>query len=187
MEVDADNRLIWRHQRQRLEAETFRDALLAVSGELDGRIGGPGYRDFKITSAGNNETYTVFDAIGPEFNRRSLYRTWVRAGTSPLLDTLDCPDPSVPTPRRSVTSTPLQALSLLNDAAIEHYATKFAERLSREAGNDTARQIERGYMLSLGRMPGADELKFAQQFVTQHGLTQFCLVLMNTNEFLFVD
>ena len=83
-EVDADNRLVWRRPPQRLEAETFRDAVLAVSGELDLRLGGPGYRDFKVSSAGNNETYTVFDAIGPEFNRRSLYRTCVRSGTSPL-------------------------------------------------------------------------------------------------------
>ena len=185
--VDADNRLLWHRRRRRLEAETFHDAVLAVSGELDLRLGGPGYRDFKISSAGNNETYTVFDAIGPEFNRRSLYRTCVRAGTSPLLDALDCPDPSVPTPRRSVTSTPLQALSLLNDAFIEHYAAQFAERLIRETGDDVAFQIRRAYLLTLARPPTEDETRLGQQFVTQHGLSQFCIVLLNTNEFLFVD
>jgi hypothetical protein len=105
--VDADNSLVWRRPAQRLDAEAFRDAVLAVSGEIDLRLGGPGYRDFKVSSAGDNETYAVFDAAGGEFNRRSLYRTWVRTGTSPLLDILDCPDPSVATPRRSVTSTPL--------------------------------------------------------------------------------
>src|SRR4029077_11720272 len=131
----------------------------------------------------NNETYTVFDAIGPEFNRRSLYRTWVRAGTSPLLDTLDCPDPSVPTPRRSVTSTPLQALSLLNDAFIEHYAGRFAERLRREAGDDIASQIRRAYALALARQPTDEEVTISQQFVMKYNLSQFCLVLFNTNEF----
>src|SRR5205823_1137455 len=114
----------------------------------DQRVGGPGYRDFKVSSAGDNETYTVFDAVGPEFNRRSLYRTAVRTGTSPLLDTLDCPDPSVATPRRSVTSTPLQALTLLNDAFIEHYAERFAERLSREAPEGAPGRVRRAYMLA---------------------------------------
>jgi hypothetical protein len=185
--IDSDNRLVWRRPPQRLEAETFRDAVLAVSGDLDPRLGGPGYRDFTISSAGNNETYTVFDAVGPEFNRRSLYRTCVRAGTSPLLDTLDCPDPSVPTPRRSVTSTPLQALSLLNDSFIEHYAGRFAERLRREAPDDAAAQLRRAYALAFGRQPTADEAAFGQGFVADHGLAQFCVVLFNASEFMFVD
>ncbi len=185
--IDADNRLIWKRPAQRLDAETFRDAVLAISGELDPKLGGPGFRDFKISSAGNNETYTVFDAIGPEFNRRSLYRTWVRAGTSPLLDTLDCPDPSVPTPRRSVTSTPLQALSLLNDAFIEHYAARFAERLRRDAGDAPNAQLRRAYALAFARQPTAEEVAFGQRFIGEHGLEQFCVVLFNANEFLFVD
>ncbi len=185
--VDADNRWLWHRPRHRLEAETFRDAVLAVSGDLDLKLGGPGYRDFKISSAGDNETYTVFDAIGSEFNRRSLYRTWVRAGTSPLLDTLDCPDPSVPTPRRSVTSTPLQALSLLNDVFIEHYAARFAERLRREAGDDATAQARRTYALAFARKPTPEEAAFGQQFIAEHGLAQFCVVVFNANEFLFVE
>ena len=185
--IDADNRLIWKRSAQRLDAETFRDAVLAISGERDPKLGGPGFRDFQISSAGNNETYTVFDAIGPGFNRRSLYRTWVRAGTSPLLDTLDCPDPSVPTPRRSVTSTPLQALSLLNDAFIEHYSARFADRLRREAGDEQTAQLRRAYSLAFARQPTTDELTFGQRFIGEHGLGQFCVVLFNANEFLFVD
>lgn len=187
MSVDADNRLIWRRPPTRLEAETFRDSVLAVSGELDPKIGGPGYRDFKVSSAGDNETYTVFDALGPEFNRRSLYRTALRTGTSPLLDLLDCPDPSVPTPRRSVTSTPLQALALLNNAFMEHHAEKFANRLEREAGDKAAARVRRAYALAFAREPSAKEDAFGADFVAKHGLTQFCLVLLNTNEFLYVD
>jgi hypothetical protein len=185
--VDRDNRLVWRKPPVRLEAETFRDAVLAVSGELDPRLGGPGYRDFTVSSVGNNETYTVFDAIGPEFNRRSLYRTCVRAGTSPFLDALDCPDPSVATPRRSVTTTPLQALALLNDAFVEHYAERFAARLQREHPDDQSAQLRRAYGLALARQPTDEELTFGQQFVTRHGLTQFCLVLFNASEFLYID
>jgi hypothetical protein len=185
--VDADNRLVWRRAAQRLEAETLRDAVLAVSGELDRRIGGPGYRDFKVTSAGNNETYTVFEAVGGEFNRRSLYRTCVRTGTSPFLDVLDCPDPSVTTPKRSVTSTPLQALTLLNSKFMEHNAQKFAERVARETSSEVPAQVRRAYSLAFSRPATAEEATVGERFVAQHGLTQFCLVLFNANEFLYVD
>jgi hypothetical protein len=185
--IDADNRFLWRQLPRRLEAEAFRDAVLAVSGEIDLRMGGPGYRDFKVSSAGDNETYTVFDAVGGDFNRRSLYRTWLRTGTSPLLDVLDCPDPSVATPQRTVTSTPLQALALLNNRFMEHHAERFAERLKRAAPRGTPAQVRRAYDLSFARQPTDAELAFSQRFVAEHGLAQLCLVLLNTSEFSFVD
>jgi hypothetical protein len=185
--VDADNRLVARQSLRRLDAETFRDAVLAVSGELDPRLGGPGYRDFKVSSAGDNETYSVFDAVGPEFNRRSLYRTCVRSGTSPFLDALDCPDPSVATPRRSATITPLQALTLLNDVFIEHYAAHFAERLVRDAVEGGSAQVRRAFALALARDATDQEVMFGERFVADHGLPQFCVVLFNTNEFIFVE
>jgi len=186
-QVDADNRFLWRQVPRRLEAEAFRDAVLAVSGELDLRMGGPGYRDFKVSSAGDNETYTVFDAVGGDFNRRSLYRTWLRTGTSPLLDLLDCPDPSVATPKRTVTSTPLQALALLNDRFMEHHAERFAERLKREAPQGTTAQVRRAYDLSFARQPSDAEVAFGERFAAQYGLTQLCLVLLNTSEFSYID
>jgi mono/diheme cytochrome c family protein len=185
--LDADNRLVWRRPPLRLEAETFRDGVLAVSGEFDPRLGGPGFRDFKVSSAGNNETYSVFDAVGPEFNRRSLYRTSLRTGTSPLLDLLDCPDPSVATPRRSVTSTPLQALALLNNAFMEHYAERFAKRVEREAADDPAARVRRAYALAFSREPTKTDESYGSEFIAKYGLTQFCLVLLNTNEFLYID
>jgi hypothetical protein len=185
--VDRDNRLVWHRPSQRSEAETFRDAVLAISGELDPRVGGPGFEDFTVSSKGNNETYTVFDAVGNTFNRRSLYRACVRAGTSPLLDTLDCPDPSVATPRRSVTTTPLQALALLNDSFVEHYAERFVARLTRERPDDVSAQLCRAYELALARKPSDEELASGRRFVAQHGLAQFCLVLFNASEFLYID
>jgi hypothetical protein len=185
--VDADNRLLWRQVPRRLEAEAFRDAVLAVSGEIDLRLCGPGYRDFKVSSAGDNETYTVFDAVGGEFNRRSLYRTWLRTGTSPLLDILDCPDPSVATPKRTVTSTPFQALALLNNRFMEYHAERFAERLKREAPDGTAAQVRRAYDLAFARQATDGELAFCRRFAAKHGLTQLCLVLLNTNEFSSID
>jgi hypothetical protein len=185
--VDADNRLLWRQVPRRLEAEAFRDAVLAVSGEIDLRMGGPGYRDFKVSSKGDNETYTVFDAVGRDFNRRSLYRTWVRTGTSPLLDLLDCPDPSVATPKRAVTSTPLQALALLNNRFMEHHAERYAERLKREAPQGTSAQLRRAYDLAFARQPTDAELALGRRFAAKHGLAQFCLVLLNTSEFSYID
>jgi hypothetical protein len=187
VQVDADNRLLWRQTPRRLEAEVFRDAVLAVSGEIDLHMGGPGYRDYKVSSAGDNETYTVFDAMGGDFNRRSLYRTWVRTGTSPLLDLLDCPDPSVATPQRTVTNTPLQALALLNNRFMEHHAERFAERVKREAPQGITGQVRRAYELAVARQPADVELAFGQRFATNYGLTQLCLVLLNTSEFSYVD
>lgn len=184
--IDAENRLLWRYTPHRLDAETLRDAILSVSGQLDGSLGGPGFRDFTTQSSSQNEIYEVFDAIGPEFNRRSLYRTWLRTGTSPWLDLFDCPDPSVATPRRNVTTTPLQALALLNNAFVEHQAQKFAERIQSH-GAEPAMQVERAWRIALARDPTADEADFAGQFVQQHGLAQLCVVLFNTSEFLYVD
>src|SRR5262249_36565097 len=127
-EADAGNRLCWRKEPRRLDAEAVRDAVLAVSGELDITMGGPGFRDFEI-QPGPSSVYKPIAATAPKERRRSLYRTWVRSGVQPLLDALDCPDPSVSTPRRTVTTTPLQALSLLNNPSMTHGAQAFAERL----------------------------------------------------------
>jgi hypothetical protein len=104
-----------------------------------------------------------------------------------LLDTLDCPDPSVATPRRSATSTPLQALTLLNDAFIEYASGRFAERLAREVPASATAQVGRAWRLALGRAPTDEESAFGERFVAEHGLAQFCVVLLNTNEFMFVE
>jgi uncharacterized protein DUF1549/uncharacterized protein DUF1553/cytochrome c len=187
MKKDAENRLLWRQSPRRLDAEALRDAVLAVSGELDRTLGGPGFRDWTVKSQGNNEIYTVIDAAGPEFNRRTLYRSVIRSGTSPFLDVLDCPDPSVAAPRRTATTTPLQALSLLNNGFMERSAGKWAERLKREIPDDPQGQISRAYRLAFGRAVTAEEISFGERFAAEHGLAQFCLVLLNTNEFIHID
>lgn len=184
---DAENRLLWRQNPQRLEAETLRDAALSVSGELNRTVGGPGFRDWTLKSNGDNEVYTVHDAVGPEFNRRTLYRMVIRAGTSPLLDGFDCPDPSVATPRRTTTTTPLQALSLLNNKFMEHSAEKWAARLKREEPGVASAQVALAYRQAFSRAPTPDESRFAAGFAAKHGLNQLCLVLLNANEFLYVD
>ncbi len=183
---DAENRLWSRFDRRRLEAEELRDAVLAVSGALDRTIGGPGYRDFTSRTSSQNEIYEVFDAVGPDFNRRTLYRTWLRSGTSPLLDVFDCPDPSVSVPRRSATVTPLQALTLLNNAFFEQHAARWAERLRITAGS-LPQQVELAWLQAAARLPDEVELAASLQLAEKHGLDQLCLVLFNTNAFVYLD
>ena len=184
--IDADNRLLWRKSPQRLEAEAVRDAVLSVAGQLNPTLGGPGYQDFRTFTA-NSQFYEMIDAVGWQFQRRSLYRTWVRSGTSPLLDVLDCPDPSTTTPRRAVTTTPLQALALLNDAFMLRMSQAFAARLEGECGGDIALQAGRAYQLAYGREAAEEEIAVAAPFIRQHGLAAFCRVVFNSNEFLYVD
>ncbi|MEZ6065761.1 MAG: DUF1553 domain-containing protein [Planctomycetaceae bacterium] len=136
--IDADNRLLWRMSPRRLEAEELRDTLLAVTGSLNGQLGGPGYQDFE-TYVHNSQFYNITDPVGPEFERRTLYRTWIRSARSPLLDVFDCPDPSTKTPNRASTITPLQALSLLNNTFVLRMSDRLASRLRDEAGDGRER------------------------------------------------
>ena len=185
-QVDAANRLLWRKSPLRLEAEELRDAVLAVSGQLNRTLGGPGYQDFR-TFTNNSQFYEVFDAEGVPFQRRSLYRTCIRSGTSPLLDVLDCPDPSATAPTRAVTTTPLQALALLNDSFMLRMADRCAERLRDEAGVDPDAQVDRAYRLAFARPACAEERALAKALVSQHGLAALCRVIFNANEFLYVE
>jgi hypothetical protein len=185
--IDAENRLRWRADRRRLEGEAVRDAALAVAGALNRKLGGPSYRDVKV-DLGNNHTFTTpTGEFSPNTCRRTLYRLWARSGNNPLLESLDCPDPTVTAPRRTQTITPVQALSLMNNAFMEKCAARFAERLRKEAGDEPREQIERAYRLAYGRAPAKKERALARPFIAEYGLEQFCLVLFNANEFLYVD
>src|SRR5205823_6830381 len=132
---DADDRLLWRFAPRRLEAEAVRDAMLAVSGRLVHVGGGPGMRPFKVTVF-NSSFYELTDDDKPEFNRRSVYRTGVNSAKDLLLEVFDCPEPSVKAPRRSITTTPLQALALMNNAFVQRQAKYLGERARQEAGDE---------------------------------------------------
>jgi hypothetical protein len=185
--IDGGNRLLWRHSPQRLEAEAVRDSILAVTGQLDRTVGGRGYQDFRSYFFKGTQFYEPVEQTGPAFNRRTLYRMWARGGRSPFLDTFDCPDPSATAPRRAVTTTPLQALALLNNAFVLDQADRLAERLRREAGGDVEKQLTRAYRLAYGRPPENGELELPRRFVERHGLAAFCRVLFNSNEFVHVE
>ncbi len=184
-QLDAENRLLWRPNHRRLDAETLRDSILAISGKLAPAMGGPSYRTFKYID-GNIPVYESL-AEGPDTWRRTVYRHLVRTHRQPFLDTFDCPDPSVMTPTRTQTTTPLQALSLLNNSFVIDQARHFAERVTREAGPELAAQARTAFRLALLRDLNDAELEAATGFIHRHGLDGLCRVLFNTTEFLYVD
>jgi hypothetical protein len=185
--IDAGNRLLWRANRRQLEGESVRDAILHVSGALNPRIGGESFRDVAVTLEQNHEFTDPTNEFSENTCRRSVYRLWARSGNNPLMDCLDCPDPTVMAPIRAHTITPLQALSLLNNPFIDQCAAALAERVTSAAGDDTNAQVAQLYQLALCREPTEEERQLAINFVNEFGLKELCLAMFNTNEFLFVD
>ena len=183
--VDGDNRLLWRFPLRRLEGEAVRDAMLAVSGQLNPEMGGPGFRPFNVTVSGSH-FYELTDPSGPEFNRRTLYRMNIQSGKDPLLDALDCPDPSTKTPARTVTTTPIQSLGLMNNAFVQRQSRHFAARLEREAGGDQTARLRLAYRLAYGRNPRSAETARSLELARAHGWESVCWALLNSSEFLYV-
>ena len=183
--VDAGNRLVWRRTPRRLESESLRDTLLAISGQLTSEMHGPGYFDFTTFNA-NSQFYEVFDPVGESFNRRSVYRTIVRSGRSPFMDTFDCPDPSTKSPNRSVTTTPLQALALMNNSFATRASTMLANRLVYEAGDSVEDQVVYLIRLAYSRNPTDEETEDLVQVIGQVGLVPVCRAVLNSNELVLV-
>jgi uncharacterized protein DUF1553/uncharacterized protein DUF1549/cytochrome c len=187
--ADANNTLLWRQNRRKLEAEVARDSVLAVSGKLDLTMGGPGWQDFVIERPEHSPHYE-YGLADPEDKRtwrRSIYRFIVRSQTQPWMTALDCADPSMRVDRRNESISPLQALALLNNGFMVTQALHFAERLQKERPDDLALQIERAHYLAFGRAPNAAELKRSIAFARSHGLPNLCRALLNLNEFAFAD
>jgi cytochrome c553 len=184
--IDAENRLLWRQSPRRLDAESLRDATLAVSGCLNAAMHGPGYRDFDYTEA-YAPIYRYITPDSPDLWRRSIYRFVVRSTPHGFMTALDCPNPANLAPARLETTTALQSLALLNNDFILRQAGHWARRLEREAGGDAAAQVRRGYALAVCREPDDAELSAAVALVRARGLVQFCRMLFNTNEFMYLD
>lgn len=177
MESDPENRLLWRMNRRRLEVEPWRDAVLSVSGQLNAEVGGP--------SSELNDSH----------RRRTLYGYISRHRLNDLLRLFDFPDPNITAGERTVTTVPLQQLFVLNSDFMVSQSRAFAARLQKDAATDEAR-INRAFELLFGRQPTADERAAAVEFLgvpaTADGdklslLEQYCLALLGTNEFAFVD
>lgn len=186
---DSGNTLLWRQNRRKLEAEAVRDAVLAVSGKLDLEMGGPGWRDF-IIERPEHSPYYRYDKADHEDTatwRRSVYRFVVRSQTQPWMTALDCADPSMRVDKRNESLSPLQALALLNNGFMLTQSQHFAARVEREHPADHARQVERAHALALGRSPTAAVSAELADYARTHGLPALCRVLLNLNEFAFID
>lgn len=182
--VDAGCRLLWRYPPHRLEAEPLRDAILFVSGKLDLRMGGPG---FDLFEPNNNyvKVYTPKKEFGPNEWRRMVYATKPRMQLDDTFGAFDCPDGGQIAPKRNRSTTPLQALNLLNSPFIVQQAGFFAERL-RSAADAPEAQARLGFRIVFGRDPSAPELTAAARLIREHGAMVFCRALLNANEFLYV-
>ncbi len=185
--TDAGNRWLWRMNRNRLDAEAVRDTLLAISGQMDLSMGGPSAEQFVFKDDHSPVyDYAHFDVASPAARRRSVYRFLVRSVQDPFMESLDCADPSLLVPRRSSTLTAVQALALLNDPLVIESSRHFADRM-REGAPDLASQVERGIRLALGRDASDEETSLLASHGRQHGLENVARLIINSNEFLFVD
>jgi len=183
--VDAADRLLWRRAPRRLEAEAIRDAVLQTSGALNATRGGPGYNLWEYS--GYVTVFKPKKALGPDEFRRMVYQFKPRLQQDPTFGVFDCPDATQTAPRRAASTTPLQALNLLNDPFMLDQGERFAARLHEEAGDAVAGQVRRAFRLAFGRDPSDEEEKAAEKLVRAHGLATFCRALFNANEFVFVD
>jgi hypothetical protein len=185
--ADADARLLWRFPPRRLAAEEIRDTILLLAGQLNERRGGPGFRLYEYTRD-NVATYTPLESFGPETYRRSVYHQNARASRIDVLTDFDAPDCAYSASRRNTTTTPSQALALMNHSFTMRMAQSFAARLSDEAWADNVPgQVQLAFALAYGREPDPAEQAAAVTLVEQHGLRAFCRAVFNSSELVYVN
>jgi hypothetical protein len=189
---DSDNRLLWKYNRRRLEAEAIRDGILQLSGRLTPEFGGPSVFPPLPADLADFARYGRTGGLMWEPNekdedarRRSVYIFQRRSLPLPMMAAFDALVFSESCERRSSTTTPLQALSMLNGYLVNDEAEHLALRVGREAGPKKEDQIRRAFELVLNRFPGPEELdKFAS---FSGNMAAICRVLMNSNEFLYTE
>mgnify|MGYP005758718785 FL=1 len=174
---------------RRLDAESYRDAVLHHSGRLDLIMGGPSARQF-LTKPGVHVTpvvdYLSFDPDHPANFRRSIYRFGFRTVPDPLMQALDCPDSSQSAPKRDESVTALQALAMMNNRFLVRQSEHWAKRLESESPTLWS-QIDRLISQAYGRPAGAKEQVAVLAYARTHGLANACRIILNSNEFLFVN
>jgi hypothetical protein len=188
-EVDADNRLLWRMNRTRLDSECIHDAILSASGRLDLRMGGPSDRQFSLSPGIHvtpNVNYREFDVDSDAGRRRSIYRFLFRTLPDPLYEALDCPSGDQMTPVRTNSVTIQQALALWNNAFVLRQAEHLAARIESQT-TTVDQQLDLAFQLVLNRSSTEIERRKFGAYVSQHGLANACRLLFNSNEFVFVD
>lgn len=186
--IDAENRYLWRMNRRKLEAEAIRDSVLFVAGKLDPAMYGPAFQDFVIEKPEHSPHYEYgqYNPDDTRTHRRSIYRFLVRSQPQPFMNTLDCADPSQLVDKRNETLTALQALALLNNRFMVRMSEHFATRLKSQ-DPDLKNEVVAAFRIALGRLPSAEELTATKEYAEQFGLANACRVVLNLNEFAFVD
>jgi hypothetical protein len=188
-EIDNDNRYLWRASRTRLDAEEVRDAVLLTAGRLDRTMGGPSVQQFNM-SPGVHVTpvvdYQGFDVDRREMDRRAVYRFVFRTLPDPFMEALDCPDASQLTQARNISVTAPQALALLNDKFMVRMSEHLAAR-AEKAGADLPARVRAVYQLALGREPTEKESALLTAYAKKHGLANLCRMVLNCNEFVFIN
>jgi len=190
VEVDSDNRLLWRFPRRRLEAEEIRDSLLAISGRLNAKRGGPSIIvpvDDELVSLLYKPTQWAVTPDARQHNRRSIYLIAKRNLRLPFLDVFDQPSLQTSCDRRIASTHAPQALELLNGRLSNELADAFAERLRSEAGESHQAQIEQAFELTTGRPPTKRERLICVQYLESSPLQEFALSMFNVNAFLYVE
>ena len=200
LKTDPLNNLLWRHDMRRLGAEEVRDSILAVGGDLNRKMYGPGIYP-KISDeikAGQSNPGAGWGQSSPEEQaRRSVYIHVKRSLVLPLLSDFDVADSDSSCAARFTTTQPTQALGMLNGAFLNEEAIHLAKRLRQEASDDVRQQVTLAYRLALNREPDEqmirrglsliETLKSKHGLSSEKGLEQFCLMTLNLNEFIYLD
>nr|MBC8348294.1 PSD1 domain-containing protein [Verrucomicrobiota bacterium] len=185
MKKDATSSLLWRFPPRRVEAEVIRDGILLASGKLGRKLGGRSYRIHNV-----KKTYAQWEVVnnhGPETWRRMIYQERMRRVDDRIFTAFDFPDCGQVRAKRPISTTPLQALNLMNSDFVVNQVVLLAERAEREAGQEgSAGAVRRCFELLLSRQPTAVELKDCLQVAEDRGLPIVCLALFNSNEFAFL-
>ena len=197
---DPSNRWFWRYPMRRLTAEQIRDSILAVGGQLRLKAGGPSvYPPIpREVMAGQSVPGSGWKTSPPdEAARRSVYVHVKRSLLVPILAVHDAADTDSSCPVRYTTTVPTQALGMLNGEFANEQAGHFADRLRSEAPGDLASQVRRAIRLTVARDPGPEEVRNDLEFVRnlmerskldeRAAMSQYCLMILNTNAFLYLD
>jgi hypothetical protein len=192
--TDPENSLLWQFPRRRLDGEALRDAMLAVSGRLNLKAGGPSvFPQLPSELLKTASAQWKVTADPSERDRRSIYVFVKRNLRYPLFALFDAPDRNETCSRRFATTTAPQALTLLNDAIVLGFAKDFAGRVTKEAGNNFEKVVDRAFAIAFGRSPTSEEQQAMTSFLKNHkgsfkeATTDLCHVLLNLNEFLYID
>jgi hypothetical protein len=200
LQADPANDLFWRFDPRRLSAEEIRDAILAVSGELNPKMYGPGvYPEIPAEVLAGQSMPGKGWGKSPlaEQARRSVYVHVKRSLLVPILEAFDLPETDRSSPSRFSTTQPTQALGMLNGAFLNRQAEVFSGRLAREAGDDLTAQVRLALTLATCREPSPAEVERGLALIAdlqeRDGLSAdaarqaFALVVLNLNEFLYLD